>query len=148
MVLLYTTTKFMIDIKQAQAAIVRTMPEDIKTLARLFTESGFELYLVGGCVRDSLLGKTPKDWDVCTNAMPEAIIRVLTAAGIDHQVMGVRFAIVFAKMTEQIEIATFREDEYRNHDVQSFIQYIQEKKPVNYEERLRIFTDLSNKQGD
>ncbi|MDR3581994.1 MAG: nucleotidyltransferase, partial [Candidatus Pacebacteria bacterium] len=40
-----------------------------KTLA----EHGFEAYLVGGCVRDMMLGRTSKDWDVTTNARPEQI---------------------------------------------------------------------------
>ena len=36
---------------------------------------GFEAYVVGGCVRDSLLGKTPQDWDICTNALPDDVKR-------------------------------------------------------------------------
>ena len=37
---------------------------------------GYEAYPVGGCVRDSLMGRTPKDWDVCTNALPDEVLRV------------------------------------------------------------------------
>ena len=45
----------------------------LETLAVL-RDNGFEAYLVGGCVRDMLLGREPKDWDITTNAKPEEII--------------------------------------------------------------------------
>ena len=42
-------------------------------LLRRLNEAGFEAYAVGGCVRDSLLGKIPQDWDLCTSAQPDEI---------------------------------------------------------------------------
>ena len=45
-------------------------------MTRALRDGGFEAYLVGGCVRDLLIGRTPKDWDVTTNAKPEDIVRV------------------------------------------------------------------------
>lgn len=48
----------------------------VKMVADRLTEAGFEPYLVGGCVRDFLLGKTPKDWDITTNAKPEDILKI------------------------------------------------------------------------
>ena len=44
-----------------------------RSCARYSTTQGFEAYLVGGCVRDLLLGREPKDWDITTNARPEQI---------------------------------------------------------------------------
>ena len=44
-------------------------------LARLHG-AGYAAYAVGGCVRDSLLGRTPQDWDLCTSARPEQVHRV------------------------------------------------------------------------
>ncbi len=56
------------------------MPTPIPPFVSLVTETlqkqGFECYLVGGCVRDILMGKTPKDWDLTTNAKPEDVQRV------------------------------------------------------------------------
>lgn len=40
--------------------------------------NGFEAYLVGGCVRDSIMGKGPKDWDITTSANPDEIINIFT----------------------------------------------------------------------
>ena len=47
------------------------MPKNVDTAINLLQSAGFEAYAVGGCVRDSLLGKTPNDWDITTSAKPE-----------------------------------------------------------------------------
>ena len=49
------------------------MPTDVKTIISILEEHGYEAYAVGGCVRDSLLGKEPKDWDITTSAKPEQV---------------------------------------------------------------------------
>ena len=46
------------------------LPEDVKKIINRLQEAGFEAYAVGGCVRDSLLGKVPNDWDITTSATP------------------------------------------------------------------------------
>ena len=54
--------------------IVRNdVPREIAHVADTLENAGFEAYLVGGCVRDLVLGKTPKDWDITTNATPDQI---------------------------------------------------------------------------
>jgi len=52
------------------------IPEYIKKVVEALGGADFEAYLVGGCVRDILLGNEPKDWDVATNAKPEEILRI------------------------------------------------------------------------
>src|SRR3989344_2487800 len=52
------------------------VPEEVREVSRVLTRAGFENYLVGGCVRDILLNRTPKDWDFTTNAAPEEIQKV------------------------------------------------------------------------
>ncbi len=49
------------------------LPQEVQSIIQTLKGEGFEAYAVGGCVRDTLLGKTPKDWDVTTNAKPEQI---------------------------------------------------------------------------
>ncbi len=67
--------------------------------------AGFETYLVGGCVRDLLLGERPKDFDVATSARPNQVLRVFRRA----RVIGRRFKIVHVYRGRDIyEIATFR----------------------------------------
>ncbi len=60
---------------QNNATVSIAMPEEVTKVARGLEEKGFEAYLVGGCVRDLLLGRKPKDWDVTTNANPDQIIK-------------------------------------------------------------------------
>ncbi len=52
---------------------VFSIPPEVASIARTLENKGFEAYLVGGCVRDLLLGKKPRDWDITTNAAPEKI---------------------------------------------------------------------------
>lgn len=49
------------------------IPEEVTTVASALRSAGFEAYLVGGCVRDLLLKRSPKDWDITTNAKPEDV---------------------------------------------------------------------------
>ena len=53
------------------------IPESLYQLIDILTRAGFEAYIVGGAVRDTLLGRPPKDYDVSTNAKPQEVIRRL-----------------------------------------------------------------------
>jgi len=48
-----------------------TIPENVKMILDTMHGAGFEAYIVGGCVRDALLGRVPEDWDITTNALPK-----------------------------------------------------------------------------
>ncbi len=50
------------------------IPKEVTRITNTLEDAGFEAYLVGGCVRDLLLGRAPNDWDVTTNAKPDDII--------------------------------------------------------------------------
>jgi len=72
---------------------------------RELREAGFEAYLVGGCVRDLLLGYEPKDFDVSTGARPEEIRAIFRRS----RIVGRRFQIVHVRSgREVIEVSTFR----------------------------------------
>ncbi len=78
----------------------------LRTLYRL-RDAGFKAYLVGGCVRDLLLGKAPKDFDISTNARPDQVHRLFT----NSRIIGRRFKIVHVVYgSEIIEVTTFRTD--------------------------------------
>ena len=47
------------------------IPEHARQAIDILEHNGYTAYAVGGCIRDSLLGKTPHDWDICTNCRPE-----------------------------------------------------------------------------
>ena len=87
------------------------LPSAVKELNKMFTERGHELYLVGGCVRDYLMGKEPHDYDMCTSAFPTETIETLTANGISYTAKGIAFGTVVAVIDgEEYEITTYRED--------------------------------------
>src|SRR5437762_3191431 len=60
--------------KNSDSAHKFTIPPEVSRVPLALEKAGFQAYLVGGCVRDLLLGKKPKDWDVTTNAKPDQII--------------------------------------------------------------------------
>jgi tRNA nucleotidyltransferase (CCA-adding enzyme) len=55
------------------------IPKEVRAVAGLLEQRGFEAYLVGGCVRDLLLKRAPKDWDITTNATPQEIQEVFSS---------------------------------------------------------------------
>ena len=63
------------------------MPEDVKYILEKLNNAGYEAYAVGGCVRDSILGRNPDDWDITTSAKPEetkALFSRTIDTGIQH----------------------------------------------------------------
>lgn len=69
--------------------------------------SGFQAFLVGGCVRDLLLGRTPKDFDVATDATPDQVLRLFPSSNR----VGAHFGVVLVRDgAAQVEVATFRSD--------------------------------------
>lgn len=84
------------------------IPEDVANVMRRLEDSGFEAYAVGGCVRDSLLGLEPYDWDVTTSAAPEQTMAVFGERAIPT---GLQYGTVSVKSGEHIvEVTTFRTD--------------------------------------
>lgn len=91
------------------------LPQGVTFCLNTLEQCGFSAYLVGGCVRDCLLGRVPNDWDLCTAALPEEIIRcfprnktILTGAA--HGTV----TVLVEGM--QVEITTFRVDgDYGDH---------------------------------
>ena len=52
------------------------IPEEVKNVMTRLEAAGYQAWCVGGAVRDLLLGRTPGDWDVTTNALPEAVLEL------------------------------------------------------------------------
>lgn len=97
---------------RAQGA-VDTLAGLLTPLASLFQERGESLYLVGGPVRDAMLGRLGHDLDFTTSARPEVIAEILGAWGEKTWDTGIEFGTVSAvKRGQQVEITTFRSDLY------------------------------------
>ena len=59
--------------QQEKKEIRLELPEKVRQIIEQIQKHGFEAYAVGGCVRDSLLGRTPDDWDITTSAKPQEV---------------------------------------------------------------------------
>ena len=83
------------------------LPEKVNTIIHTLQEHGYEAYAVGGCVRDSVLGREPEDWDITTSALPEetkALFRRTFDTGIEHGTV----TVLLDK--EGFEVTTYRID--------------------------------------
>ncbi|HEU5022683.1 MAG TPA: CCA tRNA nucleotidyltransferase, partial [Bryobacteraceae bacterium] len=84
-----------------------TNEELAKSIVRRLRAEGHSAWLVGGCVRDLLLGRAPKDFDVATSARPEQLLRLFPRSGQ----VGAHFGVVLVRDNDaQVEVATFRSD--------------------------------------
>lgn len=93
-------------------------PDYVRAVISRLAEEGFDAYAVGGCVRDSILERTPHDWDITTDAVPDEVMRIF-AEGDIHVIStaGVRHGTVMVKAWDEVcEITTFRCDgDYNDH---------------------------------
>lgn len=83
------------------------IPEKVKYILERINQAGFEAYVVGGCVRDSLLGRTPNDWDITTSAYPYQIKEIFPKTidtGVQHGTVTVLY------QQEGFEVTTYRID--------------------------------------
>ena len=91
------------------------IPEYVQKVGRILTKEGYEAYIVGGALRDIVLGKNPHDYDLATNALPDEMLNMFPKAVST----GVKFGTVIALIqdkhgeTHEVEVTTFRsESEY------------------------------------
>ena len=91
------------------------MPKDVKFLIDKIYEHGYEGFIVGGCVRDSILNVLPNDYDITTNAKPDDIMKIFK----DYKIIdtGIKHGTVSVVLNDNIyEITTYRiESEYENN---------------------------------
>lgn len=87
------------------------LPTGVKFILDTLAAQGKEAYIVGGCVRDAHLGRTPHDWDVCTSALPEETTSIFRQAGCEVISTGIQHGTVTVLANgEGYEVTTFRED--------------------------------------
>lgn len=90
------------------------MPKGAEFIIRSLEKSGFEAYIVGGCVRDAVLGREPEDWDITTSARPEevkSIFRTTVDTGIEHGTVTVLLPKdETGEEVRSFELTTFRID--------------------------------------
>jgi tRNA nucleotidyltransferase (CCA-adding enzyme) len=108
------------------------IPPEVMFIMKTLNNNKYEAFIVGGCVRDSLLGKEPKDWDLTTNAKPEEI-RKLFAKTIDTGIKHGTITIVLNCMN--FEITTYRTEG----------EYLDNRRPENVKFTSSLVEDLSRR---
>lgn len=107
------------------------IPLGAKMILDSLHNEGYDAYVVGGCVRDSLLGIEPHDWDICTSATPQEVIDILT----DYEVIptGIKHGTVTAistgmlSLSDGYEITTFRCDgDYYDNRHPSSVEFVRD----------------------
>ena len=100
------------------------LPEGPLTCIRMLEQAGFTAYAVGGCVRDSLLGLMPHDYDLCTDAAPEEIARVFSGYSLVRS--GEKHGTIGVVMDHTVyEITTFRtEGGYRDSRHPDWVRFL------------------------
>lgn len=103
------------------------IPEDVHIIINTLNLAGHEAYIVGGCVRDTLMGREPKDWDINTSAKPEEVKKLFPKTydtGLQHGTVSVRMG------KETYEITTYRIDggysDFRRPDQVTFTSNLKE----------------------
>lgn len=105
-----------------------TIPNAAELIISRLEEHGFEAYVVGGCVRDSIMGITPHDWDICTSALPDQIIEVFS----DMKVIptGLKHGTVTVVIDGgEFEVTTYRIDgEYTDNRHPEAVEFVKDLK--------------------
>lgn len=109
-----------------------TPPKHVRQVLFTLQSHGYGAYLVGGCVRDMILGVQPNDWDICTSALPEEVMALFpktVATGLKHGTVTVMIG------KHGVEVTTFRSDG----------EYLDHRHPKNVSYVLDLNTDLSRR---
>ena len=84
-----------------------TIPSNAEKILHILEENGYEAYVVGGCVRDSILGRNPNDWDITTSASPQQV-KELFQRTVDTGLQHGTVTVLMDK--EGYEVTTYRVD--------------------------------------
>lgn len=104
--------------KEDHGIFKKDIDPDVITISDTLISNGYQAFVVGGCIRDMLLGKTPKDFDIATDASPPEICKLFHKA----KIIGRRFKIVHVYTSEKkyFEVTTFRSDVKKKSNEKKF----------------------------
>jgi len=112
--------------------LTHKIPDEVSRVTSKLEQGGFEAFLVGGCVRDIIMGREPKDWDITTNAKPEEIIGLFEKTVYENK-FGTVMVIqedVIRETLKQIEVTPYRTEakytDFRHPDEVNFSDKIED----------------------
>lgn len=112
------------------------LPTEVEEILKLLEKTGHEAYIVGGCVRDKILGRVPHDYDICTSAKPDEVINVFRYFNFKVIETGLKHGTVTVMINnEPYEITTYRIDG----------KYSDNRRPDSVEFTTSLEEDLSRR---
>ncbi len=115
---------------------MKEAPKEVESVVQKLEKAGFQAYVVGGCVRDLLLGKEPQDWDVTTNAKPEEVQKIFPENFYENKFFTVTVLMESSDpKLKEIEVTTYRSDH----------KYIDRRRPEEVKYAKTIEEDLSRR---
>ncbi|MDO8530286.1 MAG: HD domain-containing protein [bacterium] len=129
------------------------IPKEVKTIIEGLKKAEYEAYIVGGCVRDFLLGLEPKDWDITTNAKPEEIQKVFSDSFYENNFLTVTVRTGSKKASlSEIEITTYRSEarysDKRHPDEVKYAKSLQEDlSRRDFTVNAMAMTEVAGKKG-
>jgi len=106
-----------------------SIPSYVQKIARILSKEGYDVYLVGGALRDITMGKKPHDYDLATNALPDEMLELFPKAVSTGAKFGTVIALVpdSNKENMEVEVTTFRsEEEYIDGRWPSKVEFVQD----------------------
>lgn len=99
--------------KKKEYTVKFVVPDYVQKVARMLAKEGYQCYLVGGAVRDIVMGIEPDDWDLATDALPEEMLKIFPKSVATGAKFGMVMALVPDKHGErfEVEVTTFRSEE-------------------------------------
>lgn len=116
--------------------MIKNIPENVLIICKILYGYNYQAYLVGGCVRDSLLNLIPNDWDITTDAMPEEVVDIFENSGYKVIPTGIKHGTVSILINDiTYEVTTYRQDG----------KYSDGRHPDEVRFSTNLFTDLSRR---
>ena len=126
------------DILNERVKAKMDIPQDVKDFHRLFNKKNYKIFIVGGAVRDYLMGKKPHDYDLVTDALPDEIVEILKDYRTD--IHGAKFGVVRVYTESQplgYEVATYRRDISKGRNTKGDDQKVEIGKHITINDDVR-----------
>ncbi|MFA6520132.1 MAG: HD domain-containing protein [Candidatus Paceibacterota bacterium] len=116
--------------------LIEKIPKEVSHVTSILEGAGFEAYLVGGCVRDLLIGREPKDWDVTTNAKPEQIIDLFEKTVYENTFGTVMVFVPCETLENDVSQETFKQIEVTPYRLEAKYSDFRHPDEVKFSDKL------------
>ncbi len=117
--------------------LIEKVPKEVSHVTKVLEDAGYEAYLVGGCVRDLIMNRVPKDWDVTTNANPEQIISLFEKTVYENTFGTVGVCVPYETQGEDVSRATYEVVEVTPYRIEAKYRDNRHPDEVKYSDNIK-----------